>query len=155
MDYSLLQEMIEAATDAVETIAAVACISENMLLTFDFFPGQQDPRQLYNYQIGYAYDWTPWWWYGFPTADSIELVRRPVQDGTAGSPPTHPAPVVQYMDVNGVMQTVDPTTYSVFANKITLLPGAVWPKAAARRQDVIRITYWCDMARLRRLFQPS
>ena len=80
-DYALLQEMIEAATDAVETLAAVACINEEMLLTFDFFPGQQDPRQLYNYQIGYAYDWTPWWWYGFPTADSIELVRRPVQVG--------------------------------------------------------------------------
>ena len=36
---------------------------------------------------------------------------------------------------------MDPTQYDVFANKITLLPGAIWPKAAARRQDVIRITY--------------
>ncbi len=143
VDWALLEEYIESATDAVETMAAVACISEEILLTFDFFPGQQDPRQLYNYQIGYAYDWTPWWWFGFPTADSIELVRRPVQDGTAGSPPTHPAPVLEYMDINGVIQTVDPTTYDVFANKITLLPGAFWPRAAARRQDVIRATYWC------------
>jgi hypothetical protein len=141
-DYALLEEMIEAATDAVETLAAVACISEEILLTFDFFPGQQDPRQLYNYQIGYAYDWTPWWWYGFPSADSIELVRRPVLDGTAGSPPTHPAPVVNYMDVDGNMQVMDPTTYDVFANKITLLPGAFWPRAAARRQDVVRVDYW-------------
>jgi len=142
-DYQYLLDSIEAATDAVETLAAVACISEEILLTFDFFPGQQDPRQLYNYQIGYAYDWTPWWWYGFPSADSIELVRRPVLDGTAGSPPAHPAPVVTYMDVDGDMQTMDPTIYDVFANKITLLPGEFWPRAAARRQDVIRVDYWC------------
>jgi len=140
-DWLLLENAIEAATDAVETMAAVACISEEMLLTFDFFPGQQDPRQLYNYQIGYAYDWTPWWWYGFPSADSIELVRRPVQDGLL-SPPVHPAPVVNYMDINGVMQVMDPTLYAVFANKITLLPGEFWPRAAARRQDVIRVVYW-------------
>ena len=142
-DYELLLEFIEAATDAVETIAAVACISEETLLTFDFFPGQQDPRQVYNYQISFAFDWTPLWWYGFPTADSIELVRRPVQDGTAGSPPTHPAPVVEYMDINGAIQTMDPTTYTVFANKITLLPGSFWPRTAARRSDTVRVTHWC------------
>jgi hypothetical protein len=123
-------------------MAAVSCISQEILLTFDFFPGQQDPRQLYNYQIGYAYDWTPWWWYGFPSADSIELVKRPVLDAFEYSPPNHPDPVVNYMDVDGNMQVMDPTLYQVFADKITLLPGNFWPRAAARRQDVIRIDYW-------------
>lgn len=137
-DYQFLLDSIEAATDHVETLAAQACITEELLLTFDFFPGQQDPRQLYNYQLGYAYDWTPWWWFGFPTADSIELVRRPVQDGSTASPPTL---LVQYMDVDGTLQTFDPSNYEVFADKITLLPGCLWPRTAARRQDVVRITY--------------
>jgi uncharacterized phiE125 gp8 family phage protein len=137
VDWALLEEYIESATDSVETMTATACISEEILLTFDYFPGQQDPREVYNYQLGYAYDWTPWWWYGWPSADSIELVRRPVQMESGDR-----ALVLNYMDTTGAMQIVDASLYEVFANKITLLPGMSWPRAAARRQDVIRIDYW-------------
>src|SRR5258708_15561659 len=125
-DYQLLRDYIEAATDHVETIAAVACITEEMLLTFDFFPGHQDPRQMLNYQLGQA-NLLPWWWLGFPTRDSIELVRRPVQDGSTASPPTL---LVQYMDADGNLQSFDPSNYEVFADKITLLPGKQWPRTA-------------------------
>src|SRR6266481_33973 len=65
-DYQLLQLFIAAATDQVETCAAQACLNEQVLLTFDFFPNQQDPRNFLNYQLSYAYNITPWWWFGFP-----------------------------------------------------------------------------------------
>jgi hypothetical protein len=77
-DYSLLQLFIDAATDQVETFAQTACLTEQVLLTLDFFPNTQDPRTLQQYELTYSYAITPWWWWGFPTRDSIELVRRPV-----------------------------------------------------------------------------
>jgi hypothetical protein len=77
-DYSLLELFIDAATDQVETMAQTACELEQVLLTLDFFPNTQDPRNFLQYELSYAFAITPWWWWGFPTKDSIELVRRPV-----------------------------------------------------------------------------
>src|ERR1700722_20387783 len=66
-DYQMILDYIDAATDFVEELTARATTSQTWLLTLDFFPGQQDMRSLMNYQMGYAYDWTPFWWYGsFP-----------------------------------------------------------------------------------------
>jgi hypothetical protein len=85
-DYSLLQLFIDAATDQVETFAQTACLQEQVLLTLDFFPNTQDPRNFLQYELSYAFAITPWWWWGFPTKDSIELVRRPVSvPSTAGN----------------------------------------------------------------------
>jgi uncharacterized phiE125 gp8 family phage protein len=140
-EYALILEYIESATDYIEQMAAVATTSQRWLLTLDFFPGQQDPRQLLNYQLGYAYDWTPFWWFGTWPKESIELIRRPVIDGSLDSPPD--ALTVTYFDDSGVEQTLDPTTYEVFANKITLLVGSAWPDMISRRQDCIRIEYPC------------
>lgn len=78
-DYTWIQTMIAAATDQVETIAQTACQSEQVLFTLDFFPNTQDPRNMLQYELSYSYAVTPWWWFGYPTKDSIELVRRPVQ----------------------------------------------------------------------------
>lgn len=138
-DYQLLLTMIEAATDEVETMAATACLNEQVLLTFDFFPGQQDPRNyLYN-ELAYAITATPWWWFGFPTKDSIELVRRPVIV-PSGSPIAN-AVAVTYNDPYGNPQTLDPSLYTVFADKICLNVGCQWP-LTDRRQDCIQISYW-------------
>lgn len=85
-DYLLLELFIQAATDQVETMAATACLQQQTLLTLDFFPNTQDPRNWLQYELSYAFAITPWWWWGFPTKDSIELVRRPVQvPTTAGN----------------------------------------------------------------------
>ncbi len=78
-DYSLLEVFIQAATEQVEIMAQTACQTEQILLTLDFFPNTQDPRNFLQYELTYAFAITPWWWWGFPTKDSIELVRRPVQ----------------------------------------------------------------------------
>lgn len=86
-DYSLLELFIEAATDQIEVMAAQACLNEQVLLTLDFFPNCQDPRNFMQYELAYAFAVTPWWWWGFPTKDSIELVRRPALVPTlSGSP---------------------------------------------------------------------
>jgi hypothetical protein len=138
-DYLLLETFIAAATDEVETLAAVACLTEEIIETYDFFPGQQDPRTLLNYQMGYAYDWAPWWWYGFQTKDSIELVRRPVFVPST-SPVVHTV-VVKYNDANGVSQTWDPSNYTVTCNKICLNVGC-WFPITDRRQDCIQIYYY-------------
>jgi hypothetical protein len=135
-DYQMLLTMIEAATDEVESMCAQACLNEQVLLTFDFFPGQADPRQEM-LALNYAYA-TNLWWYGFPTPDSIELVRRPVVV-PSGSPLTN-AVTVTYNDVTGATQTLDPSTYKVFADKITLNVGLRWP-LTDRRQDCVQITY--------------
>src|ERR1700733_2226144 len=86
-DYTMILEYINAATDFVEELTARATTSQTWLLTLDFFPGQQDPRTLQNYEMGYAYDWTPFWWYGSFPKDSIELIRRPVNAASTSSPP--------------------------------------------------------------------
>jgi len=138
-DYQAILDYIDAATDTVEQLTARATTSQRWLLTLDFFPGQQDPRQLLNYQMGYAYDWTPFWWFGAWPKDSIELIRRPVKDGSTESPPD--PPVITYIDDNGDEQTLDPTTYEVFADKITLNVGVNWPNMISRRQDCVRIEY--------------
>jgi hypothetical protein len=135
-DYQMLLTMIDAATDEVESMAATACLNEQVLLTFDWFPGQADPRQEFM-ALNYAY-MTNLFWYGFPTLDSIELVRRPVVV-PSGSPLIN-AVTVSYNDPQGVLQTLDPSTYTVFADKITLNVGQVWP-LTDRRQDCIQVTY--------------
>jgi hypothetical protein len=135
-DYQLILTMIEAASDAVSQMAALSCCQETWLWTLDFFPGTQDPRVLYNYQLAWGYNWIPFWWGGFPVTDSIEFIRRPLMVG--GSPPLDP--VVNYDDPFGNSQVLDPTTYTVRANKITLLPGNYWP-ATSRLEDCIQIQY--------------
>jgi hypothetical protein len=137
-DWNTMQLFIDAATDTVEIMAATACLNEQMLETYDYFPGQQDPRNYLYSELNYAFCATPFWWYGFPTKDSIELVRRPVIV-PSGSPIVNPL-TVQYNDPTGVLQTLDPSTYTVFANKITLHVGNQWP-VTDRRQDCIQITY--------------
>ena len=139
-DEDTINTFIEAATDTVEILAATACLNEQILETYDYFPGQSDPRNYLYSELNYAFTATPYWWYGFPTKDSIELVRRPVLI-PSGSPIVNPL-TVQYNDPNGVKQTLDPAVYTVFANKITLNVGHQWP-VTDRRQDCISITYFC------------
>lgn len=134
-DYQMLQLMIEAATDQVEIMSATAMINETVLLTLDFFPGTQDPRNLLDYQMGRAYEWMIWYWQGLWTKDSIELIRRPVVTASPAVPP-----VVTYNDINGVSQVFSASNYEVFANKITLNVGSWWP-LTDRRQDCVQIEY--------------
>jgi hypothetical protein len=138
-DEDTIITFIAAATDTVEIAAATACFNEQMLETYDYFPGQQDPRNYLYSELNYAFTATPYWWYGFPTNDSIELVRRPVLVPTLS--PVANTLTIQYNDPNGVQQTLDPASYTVFANKITLNIGFQWP-VTDRRQDCIQITYW-------------
>jgi hypothetical protein len=138
-DYQLLQLFISAATDQVESMAAQACLTEQVLLTFDFFPNQQDPRNFLQYELSYAYNITPWWWFGFTQSDSIELVRRPVVV-PSGSPVTNTV-TIQYNDVGGVLRIFDPINYTVQMDKICLNVGSTWP-LTDRRQDCIQISYW-------------
>ncbi len=135
-DYALLQTFIEAATDEVETTAAQACLNEQILLTFDSFPGQES----YHHHLPYT---GLWWWNGFRNHDSIELVRRPVLV-PSGSPVTY-AVAVTYNDPTGARQTLDPSTYSVYADKITLNVGAHWPPTD-RREDCVQVSYWAGYA---------
>jgi hypothetical protein len=78
----------------------------------------------------------------FQHEDSIELLRRPVQEDEegGGSPPLWSALTVKYLDVNGEEQTFDDSNYIVFADKITLKPGKCWPAVAGMR-DAVRIEY--------------
>src|ERR1700730_16983780 len=121
-NYLLFEQFIDAATDQVETIASVATTYQTVFETYDYFPDQQDPRVMYDYQLSYGYNWTPLWWFGFPSVDSIELIRRPVI--LSESPLI--VPIVEYMDINGDFQTFDPSNYTVFADKITLNATANW-----------------------------
>jgi hypothetical protein len=139
VDYTLIQTFIDAATDQVETLAAQATTNQRVLLTMDSFPDQADPRVMLDYQLSCAYDWTPWWWYGFTPKDSIELVRRPVHDGSEESPAD--PPIVTYIDDSGVQQTFSSSNYTVFADKITLNVGSQWPVLTSRRRDCVRVSY--------------
>ena len=140
-DYAMIETFIDAASDAVSQMAAVSCCQETWLWTLDFFPGTADPRQLYNYQLAWGYNWIPFWWGGFPVTDSIEFIRRPVITGsTLASPPVVLDPVVTYDDPFGNPQTLDPSLYVCRCDKITLIPGNWWP-ATSRLEDCIRIQY--------------
>jgi hypothetical protein len=140
-DYLLLETFIEAATDEVETMAATACSPEQILLTLDMFPNAVDPRVYYDYLL-YSFDWIPAWWVGWPTKESLVPVRKPILTA-GGSPPdeTITDPVITYNDCDGNRQTLDPASYTVFADKFTLNVGYCWP-ATDRRQDCIQVQYW-------------
>ena len=62
-EYAMIETFIDAATDQVETMAAQACLNEQVLLTFDFYPNTQDPRNFLQYELSYSYAITPWWWW--------------------------------------------------------------------------------------------
>jgi hypothetical protein len=117
-DYSLLQLFIDAATDQVEIMAQTACMLEQTLLTLDFFPNTQDPRNWMQYELSYAFAVTPWWWWGFPTKDSIELVRRPVLV------PTLSTTVVNVTAVS-LASNVVTVTFNPGSPAITFSPGEV------------------------------
>jgi len=101
-DYTLLQTFIEAASDTVEQLSATAMVTEQILLTFDFFPGQADPRQLLSVPVGLRYDWAPFWWAG-----SDKGLHRASKTPGSVEPKPVVAPTVTYNDVNGDNQTLD------------------------------------------------
>jgi hypothetical protein len=103
-DYALMETFIAAATDQIEILAQTAIQTEQVLYTLDFFPNTQDPRNFLQYELSYAFAITPWWWWGFPTKDSIELVRRPVIAPTLGQ--TYPVTAVSVSN-NVVTVTTD------------------------------------------------
>jgi hypothetical protein len=138
-DWTMYQLFIDTARDTVESMAATACLNEQILQTADYFPGQNDPRNYLYSELSYAITATPCWWFGFPPKDSIELVRRPVLI-PSGSPVTNEL-TVTYVDPWGNPQTLDPSTYTVFADKITLNVGNVWP-VTSRMADCVQVTYW-------------
>jgi hypothetical protein len=134
----LLQSCIASAREQIEEMVSTAMISQRWLLTFNHFPGQEDAYQrnwlMLNNSLAGLFFPT----FLFEHNDCIELVRRPVQEDEEGglwSPIT-----VKYIDVNGDEQTFDPANYVVFADKINLKPGAVWPEVATMR-DAVRIEY--------------
>jgi hypothetical protein len=141
MDYMLAQVFIEAATDTVETLAATACLTEEVLETYDFWPGTQDPRNFLQYELSYAYNLTPFWWWGLPQRDGIELVRRPVLVPSVS--PVANSLTVTYMDPDNAVQILDPASYTVQFNKVQLNVGLgyCWP-LTNRNQDCIRVQYW-------------
>lgn len=141
IDRVFLQSCITAAREHVEYITKQAMISQRWLLVFNGFPGSED-RYRYEF-IGSIVPGLPFYYPDrFPQEDSIELLRRPVQeeDEGGGSPPIWSALTVKYLDVNGDEQTFDDSNYVVFANNITLLPNKCWPTTAAMR-DCVRIEY--------------
>jgi hypothetical protein len=140
MDYMLLQTFIEASTDQVEILAATACLTETIVETYDFWPDTQDPRNFLQYELSYAFNLTPYWWYGLPQRSSIELVRRPVIEPSAS--PIANQVIVTYTDPDNAVQTLSTDAYSVGYNKIQLLvaSGYSWP-LTNRNQDCIRVQY--------------
>lgn len=69
----------------------------------------------------------------------------PLQHDAAATPST--APVVQYYDTAGTLQTLATTTYLVDATRepgcIRRAPGQVWPAVQADRDRTVLITYVC------------
>ena len=139
-DYELIQTFIDAATDHVEVLAATAILPEQVLLTFDSFPDQADPRLVWDYLL-YSFDLIALWWRGHPTKESIEPVRRPVLTLSSPQVDSITNPVVTYNNPEGVPTVLDPESYTVFANKLTLNVGYHWPPTD-RRQDCVQVTYW-------------
>jgi hypothetical protein len=136
-EYVSIQDLVAGAREMVEDITKTALVNQRWLLTFDSFPGR-DPYAFHQLQLSATNNWAPFWWYGHPQQDSIELLRRPVHVGDEDSPAD--PPVVKYLDVNGDEQVFDAANYIVFADKITLKPGKCWP-VTARIQDCVRIEY--------------
>lgn len=135
-EYQELLDFISAATDEVETLAATACLNEQILETYNYFPGHNDAHREFG--LEFRYETFPWF-YGFPSKDSIELIRRPVIV-PSGSPVVNNL-TVQFNAPDGTLTTLDPAAYTVQFNKITLNHGFHWPRTD-RREDCVQITYW-------------
>src|SRR5258708_33263025 len=142
LDRVFIQSCISTAREQVELSTMTAAISQRWLVTFDHFPGQEDQYQRNWLMLNNSLSGLALPSFMFQTADSIELLRRPVQEDEegGGSPPLWSALTVTSLDEGGDIQTFDDSNYIVFANKITLKPGKSWPTVAAMR-DAVRIEY--------------
>jgi hypothetical protein len=135
--WEMLLMFIDAATDEVEHMAQTACLNEQVLEVFNCFPGHE---HLYN-QVDalYGIQFIPWEFENHRRKDSIELLRRPVIV-PSGSPLINNV-VVQFNEPRtGNLVTLDPSTYTVFANCITLNVDHHWP-ATDRRENSVQVTY--------------
>jgi len=123
-DDALFTILISSARAHGEGITRRAFVEQTVELTLDHFPG------------GYVVNTSNGVYPGYPqilvnpqrrvySRQAIELPRPPLQSVTS----------VKYTDINGVVQTLDPSLYSVIntsdTNPPTIVPifGTVWPVA--------------------------
>lgn len=135
--WEMLLMYIDAATDEVEHMAQTACLNETVLEVHNCFPGHE---HLYNRIDNlYGVQLIPWEFENRRRHDSIELLRRPVVV-PSGSPLINNV-VVQFNEPRtGNLVTLDPSTYTVFANCITLNVDHHWPPTD-RRENCVQVTY--------------
>lgn len=129
---AFLEECITAAREHIEQLTKTSMLSQRWLLAYDTFPGQEDRYRLGQMQGFFLQGM----YYPFlhRQEDSIEFLRRPVTNGEGGEIS------LTYLDLAGTEQVFDPSNYIFFADKLTLLPGKVWPVAATVR-DAVRLEY--------------
>lgn len=142
LDRVLIQSYITSAREHVEQLMKRAMISQRWLLTFDCFPDREDYYNNVATRLYYP-NIIPWLFTPYHE-DSIEILRRPLQEEDNGSisPPLFAPVVVKYLDANGEEQTFDSANYIVFADRITLKPSSCWPTSANIR-DAVRVEYPC------------
>lgn len=140
-EWELLLTFITAAREEVEHIAQTCCFFQQILEVYNCFPGHE---HLYN-RIDdlYGVQFVPWEFENHRRHDSIELLRRPVIV-PSGSPVTNNLTVQYNEPRTGALVTLDPSTYTVFANCVTLNVDHHWPPTD-RRENCVVVTYWAGM----------
>jgi len=130
VEYANLQLAILAAQEQVETLAATACMNEQILLTLDFFPQMNDPRNTWDLYGSFSYV-LPWWWNGFPSRDSIELVRRPVIAPSFTGEAAEVTAVSVANNIVTVMTSLDPGVGNVVQLQGTAEGNVVQPETTS------------------------
>lgn len=133
-DYSLVQGFITAAREQTEEETRFALITQTWTLALDRFPGfpinSTGVSQLLPSVPYYMPFYEPSFYQVDPSNSTIDLLRPPVQSIVS----------IIYKDPLDNLVTLDPATYTLFGNKISLVQGAFWPTCKPE-PDCVRVTY--------------
>lgn len=128
LDDDLITGLIQAAREHVEDLMQRAIYTRTMLLTLDFFPfpdydGTVNPNDRHSLYGKY--------WHAL----AIKLPRPAVVSVES----------IQYIDLTGTQQTLDPTTYYLDPTsepgRITPKPGLYWPYQQSWLPGSVQINY--------------
>ena len=130
----LLAGLVKDARERCERVTGRALITQSLRLTLDHWPGHHFAG-LRGLPPGFGWaEGQPWGWGDGSRGHAIELPRPPLSSVTS----------LQYVDMTGVLQTLDPSLYQVDADgepgRIVPAYGKCWP-AARHQLNAITVVY--------------
>jgi hypothetical protein len=139
VDDALVTSLIAAARQYAEDYTSRAIITQSWRMTLDRFPGFSTLGYRHGYGVG-PYSGGFWGQCGGSWHSFFDAIRLP-------KPSLISVDQIQYVDVNGTTDTLDPSIYQADTDsepgRIRAAYGQVWPTTRFEQLGAVKITYTC------------